>query len=457
LPFPEGKNMNRATKSKDAGEVAARPAIVGVTVGGFKSISDEQSVEIRPLTLLAGANSSGKSSLLQPLLLLKQTLEASYDPGPLLLNGPNVKFTSADQLLSRIGKRQSLDTFQVGMRLSTEDQFHASFRKEHMMGFRIEEMEISGTGGKWTFWPEMTEAEILKTGITKGMDPPAAVPPGYSQGRWEIGRDRCFLGPIWLAKSPEGAMFSHGARPGAVWEDIIPQIIHLPGLRGNPERAYPVTAVGPVFQGTFEKYTASIISQWGAENKEKLLAALSADLKSLRLTGGVTATRQYDVQIELRVGRLPDVAPTRPEDRVNIADVGVGVSQTLPVLVALHAAAPGQLVYVEQPETHLHPLAQFALGQILAAAANRGVRVVAETHSSILLLGVQTLVAKGKLAADLVKLHWFERAKDGRTTIRSADMDEAGRFPDWPEDFDEVILETHKAYLDAADKRLFAQ
>src|SRR5712691_9581853 len=79
-----------------------REGITRIIVGGFKSISREQSIEIRPLTILAGANSSGKSSIMQPLLLLKQTLEAPYDPGALLLNGPNVKFTSIDQLLSRV-------------------------------------------------------------------------------------------------------------------------------------------------------------------------------------------------------------------------------------------------------------------------------------------------------------------------------------------------------------------
>jgi AAA15 family ATPase/GTPase len=72
-------------------------AITKLSVAGFKSILDEQTIEIRPLTLLAGANNSGKSSMIQPLLLLKQTLEAPYDPGPLLLNGPNVKFTSVGQ------------------------------------------------------------------------------------------------------------------------------------------------------------------------------------------------------------------------------------------------------------------------------------------------------------------------------------------------------------------------
>src|SRR5437016_14547610 len=106
------------------------PAIVEIRVAGFKSICDEQSIEIRPLTILAGANSSGKSSMMQPMLLLKQTLEASYDPGPLLLHGPNVKFTSADQLLSRIGKRNSSDSFHVGIRVNTGEAFRITFRKE---------------------------------------------------------------------------------------------------------------------------------------------------------------------------------------------------------------------------------------------------------------------------------------------------------------------------------------
>ncbi|MEN8219407.1 MAG: hypothetical protein ABFS56_24245 [Pseudomonadota bacterium] len=56
--------------------------IIKISVSGYKSIYQEQTFEIAPLTLLAGANSSGKSSLLQPLLLLKQTLEARYNPVP---------------------------------------------------------------------------------------------------------------------------------------------------------------------------------------------------------------------------------------------------------------------------------------------------------------------------------------------------------------------------------------
>jgi predicted ATPase len=71
----------------------------------------------------------------------------------------------------------------------------------------------------------------------------------------------------------------------------------------------------------------------------------------------------------------------------------------------------------------------------------------------LLLLGVQTLVAEGRLAPDLVKLHWFKRNDKGTTEVHSADLDEAGTFGDWPEDFAEVALRAESRYLDAAESR----
>jgi predicted ATPase len=92
------------------------------------------------------------------------------------------------------------------------------------------------------------------------------------------------------------------------------------------------------------------------------------------------------------------------------------------------------------------------MAQVLANAARRGAHVVAETHSDLLLLAIQTLVAQGNLSPDLVKLHWFHRGKDGLTTISSADLDERGTFGDeWPIDFDEVAMGAERAYLDVAE------
>ncbi|MEK6324842.1 MAG: AAA family ATPase [Acidobacteriota bacterium] len=425
-----------------------------ISVCGYKSISTPTEIEIKPLTILAGANSSGKSSIMQPLLLLKQTLDATYDPGPLLLDGPNIRFSSADQMFSRTGKRAGANSFWVGFEVEPERNFRVHFGRERNKGIRIERMVYENQKEKTTLRPEMTQGEIatvLPFSVTGLADVSRK-----EDWKWVVVRNRCFL-ELELRNTADTvrAKGMLGVSPSGGMESFVREAIHLPGLRGNPERAYPVTAVGPTFPGTFENYAASVISKWQAEPDEEKLEKLGKNLERLGLTWKVAATPVNDTQVELQVGRLPHAIRGGARDLVNIADVGFGMSQTLPVLVALLAAQPGQLVYLEQPEIHLHPRAQFLMAEILADAAIRGVRVVAETHSSLLLLGVQTLVAEAsrKLDPDMVKLHWFTRRADGSTQISSNDLDASGAFGDWPEDFGEVFLEAESRYLNAGDMK----
>jgi predicted ATPase len=228
--------------------------------------------------------------------------------------------------------------------------------------------------------------------------------------------------------------------------------IHVPGLRGNPERTDKTTSISNEFPGTFEQYVASVINAWQA-TRDSRLGELGRALETLGLTWNVAAKQIDDAHVELRVGRLPHRSRGGTADMVSIADVGFRVSQILPVLVALLTAEPHQLVYLEEPEMHLHPCAQVALGQVLADAANRGMRVVAETHSAHLLLAVHSLVAEGSLAPQMVKLHWFKRRDDGVTEVTSADLDEAGAFGEWPEDFARIDFDVQRRYLDAAEQR----
>ena len=153
--------------------------------------------------------------------------------------------------------------------------------------------------------------------------------------------------------------------------------------------------------------------------------------------------------------RLKKAKQGGAKDVVNIADVGFGVSQILPALVAMIVAEKNQMVYLEQPEIHLHPRAQKNLANVLAEAAKKKKCLVVETHSSILIRGIQTLVAKGELPPELVKLHWFSQDENtGATRVNSADLDENGAFgADWPEDFDDTYLESERDYLDAVEAR----
>jgi hypothetical protein len=427
--------------------------ISGIQVRGFKSISSEQHIAIQPLTILAGANSSGKSSMMQPLLLLKQTLEAAGDPGALLLNGENVKFTRAEQLLAK----GSNDEFGMQIELSDGQSLGLVFQKDDR-GFDLKEMTYaSPEDASLTVVPSMSHDDIM--GIlpepVKAMHKVALNDAG-STSDWTVRRERCFF---VLEVVPQGDAMQRvrfGTYRLALSEPFASHIvglIHLPGLRGNPRRTYPKTACGPLYQGTFEPYVASVITEWqGSEMKSKQ-NALAHSLEMMGLTWKVTAVPVDDTQVELKVGRLPSARQGGAHDLVSIADVGFGVSQSLPVLVALHAARPGQLVYLEQPEIHLHPLAQRRLARVLQEAVKRGVVAVVETHSALLLRELQTLIATGDLHKEDVAMHWFARNDQGDTTVVTADLDDYGAYGNWPEDFDVTELQAEQAYLDAVEAK----
>lgn len=430
--------------------------ITKLSVKGFKSIVDECEIDICPLTILAGANSSGKSSIMQPLLMLKQTLEVPYDPGPLLIDGPNIQFTEASQFLSTLINKKSTDRFKIGISTRISKFPHSveiTFKKS-LDGFEIVEMTSKGKSGDdppvfpqhLTLFPNMTPEEIKKLTDQYKIFRIACIN--------SVKRSRCFLR---LASQDVSKSINLDTTVKLISdpESNILETIHLHGLRDTPEHFYGQTSTGPRYPGAFEDYAASVIHKW-QENTDERLKTVTDALHTLELTGKVSTKKIGDFGIEVQVGRLPHNR-TDKTDMVNIADVGIGVSQILPVLVALIAAEPGQLVYIEQPELHLHPNAQVKLAQVLADAAKRGVRVVAETHSSLLLLGIQTLVAEGKLSPDLVKLHWFSRNEDGITQVDSVDLDEAGTYGEWPVDFNDVSLNAQSRFLNAVDNVRFEQ
>ncbi len=396
--------------------------ITAIAVKGFKGFAKEQRIELRNLTILAGANSSGKSSIMQPALLLKQTLESQFDPGALLLNGPIVRVTSADQILSRSPKRNS---FSVRFEAEGLGSISSVYRRGAKFGFEVESVTYETADG--------TVDTVRRGTSERGFLAIEHSPPNSEYG--------------FHVKFP-----AH-APPYWATERFLRNLIHVSGLRGLPERSYSRTAVAHSFPGDFENYAASVIAAWPANSVHT--KTLGEILERLGLAWSIRAKSIDDARVELEVARLPHLGGLT-DDFVNIADVGLGVSQVLPVVVALQIGRPGQTVYLEQPEIHLHPRAQRALADLVAESARRGVRVIVETHSSLLITGIQTLIASGKLEPELVKLHWFQRnPKTGATSVRSADLDANGAFGDWPEDFDDVSLDATRQYLDAVESRVF--
>lgn len=421
-------------------------------LSGYKSFYEERKLEIKPLTILAGPNSTGKSSVMQPLLLMKQTLEEGYDPGTLLLNGTNVKFTKSEQLLFK-NKRLGLeaDSFSIGIKCYGEEFTKLSYIRK-TPGFRISKMSYSDKEGSFVIKQGMS-SKLLKSSLPKKYVKDYYPERIMRDCIFSVERDRCFLKVVGKTKLGNDRLIDLIQFPLSDLGNEIRSIIHLPGLRGNPERNYPTTSLdsdlGRFVPGTFEKYVASIIVNW-QENHPKKINSLNNYLRKIGLTKKITANYINDTEVGLFVtSSLNDI----DEDMVSIADVGLGVSQTLPILVALLFAERGQMVYIEQPEIHLHPRAQFELASIIGETAKRGVKVVIETHSSLFLRGLQTVIALKELPKELTKIHWFSKRKDdGVTEVHSVEFDDNGAFGDWPDDFDNVEYYAEQKYLDAVEK-----
>lgn len=251
----------------------ASEAISALLVKGFKSFAEERRLEIRPLTLLAGANSSGKSSALQPLLLLKQTLEHSFDPGPLLLDGPHVRFTSANQLLTHVAGQRVAEEFEVAVEVGGNRGLRDVFRRRSDERLDLVRMtEYGRPGDPITLEPAMDSDEL------KRRLPLADFWGDRKVGPWRVARNRCFLGVVQdgalnFPTMPSTFPFDHALR----W------MIHVPGLRGNPARTYGTTDFGEYFAGTFENYSASVIALW-QKTEDGRLAQLSDALCRLGLT-----------------------------------------------------------------------------------------------------------------------------------------------------------------------------
>jgi predicted ATPase len=120
---------------------------------------------------------------------------------------------------------------------------------------------------------------------------------------------------------------------------------------------------------------------------------------------------------------------------VLLTDVGFGVSQVLPVITLLQYVPEGSTVILEQPEIHLHPLAQAGLADvIIQAATHRRIQVILESHSEHLLLRLQRRIAEGEISSNDVKLYFCDAPK-GTSTLTSLDVDLYGSIRNWPEKF----------------------
>lgn len=396
----------------------------------FKAWEDTGEVSLKPVTMLLGTNSSGKSTLIQGLLLLKQTAQSPDRTVHLNLGGDEINdlfnFGDFENVLRQgaANPRQftlafSFQSPAIESRIR-EGEFWCSYGQNSAGGVAIQE------------WCVKTGDRQFRS-IRRGKGAYSVIVDEENQPR-DKGRH---LSPERSISLSAEAIAMLGI-DGPVVEDLslairreLENIVYLGPLRRKPERDY-----------VWNKSRPGDIGSDGHRAIDVLLAsALMKGEDQNRIIEGVSKWLvKMKVADKLEVKQLGrstryEVVIHRDGVEANLRDVGIGISQVLPVLTIAYFAPCGSTIILEEPEIHLHPLAQSALAELFVEVSQeRNVQFIVETHSEHLFRRMQTLIAKQQVTPKEAAMYFVER--DGKTArMRQLELDDFGRVKNWPEGF----------------------
>jgi predicted ATPase len=362
-------------------------------------------IPVEALTILSGLNGMGKSSVLQSLLLLRQSrpvLPLAQPRVRLTLNGELAKLGTASDVLYEGANDDKIS-------------FTLAFR--------------DGSKTSWSFRYGNPDANVLVGEVEPADSRHLREPLFRSGGFHYLQAER--TGPRTFFPASEsdlirrrelGPRGEHTAYFLAIYGE---QEIHLKSL------AHPKAA-----SLTLRDQVEAWMGELSPGTRIHLTPYKDIDLVSLRYS---FVEREH---------------VTNPYRSTN---VGFGLTYTLPVIVALLSSPPDRsLVLLENPEAHLHPRGQSKLGEFLARAAAAGAQVIAETHSDHILNGIRIAVRKELIDPSKVKLHFLERLGDSdhqmSSTVKTPRMDKDGRLDYWPEGFFDEWDRNLEALLDNSDQ-----
>ncbi|BBF94305.1 AAA family ATPase [Blastochloris tepida] len=427
----------------------------------------EADLPLGNVTGLFGTNSSGKTSILQFLLMLKQTKQATDRAISLELNGPLVQLGTIKDAIHQHDEDKAVE-FSIGFELKSELALQdvrgsrsTDLVKSKSLEIRSEVIvqQMAPLAKRLTYCLGTAEFSLLpRPGSDGKFELAAAGVPDFEFVR-TLGRPWALPGPVKTYAFPDQARTyfqnaSFLSELEAAYEAEMDRIFYLGPLRNYPQRDYLWARSRPSDVGLRgEKAIDAILAATEANETRNLKP--KAHLKSfqemiaywLREMGLIHAFKVEE--IAPGSNRWQARVTTRPGGtQVLLTDVGFGVSQVLPVITLLYYVPEGSTVILEQPEIHLHPLAQAELADvILNVATHRRVQVIVESHSEHLLLRLQRRIAEEKASAKDVKLY-FCRAEKERSIAEPLNLDMLGNILNWPDKFmGDAFTETAQAEL----------
>ncbi len=367
-----------------------------ISIRNFKCIADS-SLRLAPITLLAGLNGAGKSSLIQSLLTIRQSHQSGMLlQGHLQTSGDLVDLGTPGDVLY---EGAETDLIEIALKDSAKPDLP------------IELSFIVAEGGAVAKAPDIKQhlkaLNIASTLPTSGLVLTGPAPRDERALFHYINAER--QGPRKYGPIPSfrGRQFNLGSK-GEFALHALYQRRNDPLNRADDPRILNVAS----------SKLGDQVEAWLAE----VSPGVSLDLAAV-------------AQADLMVGTFSFAEPGELRSReFRATNVGFGLSYVLPVIVALLSCEEGGVVLLENPEAHIHPAGQTRLGELCAFAAAAGVQIIVETHSDHFMDGIRIAVRNAVLQSEDCAFHYFQRAGT-RSEVTSPELDKSGKLSAWPAGF----------------------
>ena len=446
-----------------ANQVRAAVPPADLILQDVRCFRDEQRACVRPITLLVGENSTGKTTFLGCYRALHQMLSGIgfIEERPDFNEEPFAMGSFRDIVRSRRGPGGRINEFSLGFALdgqgdSSHERLTTTFREEGsqpiVASLRVEvgkdafvELQRSQDGTVFRVpRTEPREAAVPFGDVVRWL-PVFAQQPGSTVSRIIPELRQAFRGL-------HGSLF---VREGGGTFGIrsLPELIPVAPLRSKPKRTYdPVRETtspeGDHIPMLMMRLDRTDKRRWDSLHDELVEfgrgAGLFSDIKVKR--HGKQMSDPFQLQVKVRAG-----------PNANIMDVGYGISQSLPILVDVmgangHSLRPGGRTFLlQQPEVHLHPRGQAQLANLfIKAFKGRDNRFLIETHSDYIVDRVRISVRQGLLEPDDVSILYFDPTSRG-VKIHSMCLDKEGNLEGAPAGYRDFFLKETDKLLGFSD------
>jgi len=389
--------------------------ISSIHIKNFKTLKDTGEVPIKPLTLLTGVNGTGKSSLIQVLLILRQSFKNGKlaDSEEIMLKGDLVDIGTGRDALYYFANDKELIEFNIrGVRM--EYSYDKIFQLEYNPDATILRSYQA---------PDEESFPMSEDDMRAYFEEQATILEDKRREEFES----LYYEPLF--RSDFQYLKAMHSDPQETYKEGIIDEDNPLGLKGEKTIHY-LNHHANRKQITFDNlHHPNAKSRGLVHEVDAWLGEISPNvrLKTTKIPGSELIIAGYEF------GTQNDYT-----DAFKPKNVGFGISYVLPVITAILSAEPGRLIIIENPEAHLHPRGQARMGRLMALAAQNDVQLIIETHSDHILNGIRVAVKKDKVDADRVSLLYFKREienREHRAKIIIPKIDQDGRIDKWPDGF----------------------